>query len=183
MSEKDQDPASRSEAPWENEREMRFFAALGWAIANWSRVEREASVFYGYLIHHRQFGSFGPMVAETSFNAIGNFRSRIQVLEAAAKMSLTQDDFAAWAKIQKKISQASSEKRNKMAHCPLEAIGEAGGYRYVLHDYSASAYKRRKYLYDENDFTAWGYEFRELATELSHFRPTQFLSLPQAFPL
>jgi hypothetical protein len=107
-----------------------FFAAIGAAIIAWQSVEREMAHLFSHLLASR-----AGLAASAVFYHIKNNKTRLEMLDIAAKISLGFKDrgdlLAEWQALSKSVANAS-RLRNQIAHSEVEDKLTEAGFEYKL---------------------------------------------------
>jgi hypothetical protein len=93
------------------EQERHFFELLGRAVARWQLVEMQL-----FRIHARLVRSENSEVASAAFHSIINFRQRLGMMDAAARIFLaTSPMLAKWTALKKRAKKAAV-RQNTLTH-------------------------------------------------------------------
>ncbi len=92
------------------EEQLRFYAALGWAVSQWASVE-----FWLKYIYSRVTRGGGE--AQASFDAVFNFNAHINMINAAVQMRFrdSEDVLGRWTSLRNRCKKRAGA-RNELAH-------------------------------------------------------------------
>jgi hypothetical protein len=117
-------PSSRS-IPGTEELD-RLYRSIGFALAQWQFIEAALAKLYVFLLHNDNGA------AHSSFFAIENFYSKLEVVNAAAQSALRSPLLGEWDKLYKKLD-SHRQVRNNLAHFAVIVRGELDNEKHVYY--------------------------------------------------
>ncbi|MDJ0391355.1 hypothetical protein QMO56_24925 [Roseomonas sp. E05] len=142
-----------------------FYASYGWALSQWASVEARLGWVFGSMFEDRRDLAYPNTLPEAALRAIVNFRSRIDAVDAAAQKSLCKEQYPEWLRLKKRAERASRN-RNFLAH-GIVFGGRKSEMFIIQSEYNLSSGER---IYVKQIIN-WGYDFRDLASDLFDFQP------------
>lgn len=147
-----------------------FYAALGWAIAQWALVEQSCSELFRRLLGGRVYGvAMRQRPAEAAFFAAIGFQTKLSILSATAEEVLHESDLAQWKKLCKRLG-AGAKRRNHFAH--FQPLNDRRAMRLVApiaDPRSARRFPDLRYFYTTADLARHGRRFHALSLQVSLF--------------